>query len=201
MERITERRQTAADGLSEPTLLSIRTSISQGGIMLKVLPLARQGLTVSEIEQITGIRHDLVASSLFRQRVKGRLPESARQFNKRLIEAIVNLPEDPELRKGLLDQVSFGLYRGNLKSFTTPRACLRLAGLGRLIGNYNWAQAVVPVLRSAEIAIKEFFLNVNDDGVEVERTYRIMFKAEQKKAISTLKNRVDELDHRGIPFI
>ena len=134
MERITERRQTAADGLSEPTLLSIRTSISQGGIMLKVL-------------------------------------------------------------------VSFGLYRGNLKSFTTPRACLRLAGLGRLIGNYNWAQAVVPVLRSAEIAIKEFFLNVNDDGVEVERTYRIMFKAEQKKAISTLKNRVDELDHRGIPFI
>lgn len=152
---------------------------------MEVLPLAREGLSASEIGRITGRSYYSVVSCLHHLRQKERLPESSREFNKRLLQALSNPPDDPALRRQLLELVNFALFRRNLKFFTTPKKCFRLAGLGFSMGySPKVSVEVIRVLNDADITLKEF----TTKGKKARFwPYRIMLKADQDKAVSALR--------------
>src|SRR3989344_533298 len=110
---------TNNERFNEPSVRSINISKAQGGTMLKVIPLARQGYSPKEIAHLTGISHVAVLSAERKLRKKGIIPESHREFHRRSVEALKNLPEDPYNRLQLLKTLTFNLYWENRDMFVT----------------------------------------------------------------------------------
>src|SRR3989344_589177 len=171
----------------EPSARSVINSLSKGGIMLEVLPLARQRFSPTEISQLTGIPYRSVLFAEIKMRRNRLIPESHIDFNRRLVKTLENLPEDPDLRRDILSLVKYYFYRNHPEFFTTPSECLKLAGLSDRMTNYRRTLAVINSLQNARISLKEFTSVRYDEGKMRVCSTRIMYKAEQDQAVNALR--------------
>lgn len=161
-------------------------SAVQGGTMLRVLPLARQGLSPTEISKLTGKSYYAVASSEFHLRRRGELPSSAREFCRQLAEILENPPIEFDFRKKLLGMVNFAFYRDHSQLFLTVTELCRLAGCH--LSSWDISSDAVMVLEQEQVPVKTFYLKQRYKGKVVYRHYSIILTADRDNGVKALLN-------------
>jgi len=152
-------------------LKGIALSLKQGGTMLKVLPLAKSGMTPIEIKEALQISYQSVVSSEKHLRHWGLIGESRVQRTRRLLSELTNLPDSFEDRQSIIDSISFRFHRDNPYFFETFTRLIRNAGKSNRIGAVKLAE----FLKSNQIATR-VFLRPND------YRYGIILAAEDQMA-------------------
>ena len=158
-------------------------SLAQGGTMLKVLPLARKGLTIAEISERVGKSYDAVASSEFHLRKWGDLPSSAREFRRQLAQIIENPPVDFNFRAKLLEMINFDFYRDYSRIFITVSELSRLADIHI---NSKEISDAVNLLKQVKVPVRTFYIKHKENGEIVYCTYNIILAADRDDGVKAL---------------
>lgn len=171
--------------LREPSAESVNKSRAHGGTMLKVLPLARQGLRSGEISEQTDLRYRVVVDCISRLRENGILPPSRHEFNKRLIERLKQPPDDPYERLRFLKMFNYDLYKRNREHFVSLSHVCKLAGSRNLVRYHE--DEVITALRVMGVASTRFMVKYFRNGGKLASSYNVLLKEDESKAVSAIK--------------
>lgn len=184
--------------IESETQRRVAISLAQGGTMLKVLPLARQGLSPTEIVRQIGKSYYAVSSSEFHLRRRGEvLPSSVREFCRQLAEILANPPREFDFRQKLLDMATFAFYRKHDQLFSTVTELCRLAECH--LSSWDIHQDAVLVLRQGQVPVKTFFIKRKYNGEVVYRHYNIILAADRDDGVRALTDGFNFRQSRRLP--